>query len=839
MIIRATMLSLIMLITGCGGESIISDQSQDEFEPAATDTGSTQPEETDTDSTQSEGTNNGEESPPVGTDGSEQPAANDLVSSAATQVKELTLRQNLDAPASHTKLESAANELDELASYSYPEDFPLAQSTSLLHAAFRVTGLSQRTAYRFSTSGTTEQSLQALFVFNVTEDNSVVSPVCMDTAVCNGTVSGSSALIILVSANSNANNHTFTIEPTGDRAVYNEGTEIVPVLLNEPLPLQHNGAVGPIQSDGDQLIAGQSYYQLTGLTPGSRYRIEMTDRSAGRAKVNFTTPTDLLCDPNFSDTLSCQFVALNTEVEFTATGDTAIFGDAFTLAIDQMAPAEFFDGTWNNPLPLTARTDRTVRHLGIVDHAAGSYYLIYDLAPGISYRVIASGKTNGAMLATFDPQSGEAIYSPQCKAIKDEQRTGADEACVIHGGAPATLWVKGSAMNTPPSEHGSASASQLLLSIVPGVSDEGSYSTPFKLVADATASQTFTIGVRERSIYELENLTTGTAMMVSVVGANAFTRVELLDTNGDSLPCDISNYQSCVFTPQQPTAIIAVSIDADEIGQRMQLTVTPLPDNETKTLSIDDLPHAGQVGSFFSTYLITGLQPDDYYLTEVNQASIRSTAFAWPASSNTGNCNVNSGYGQSAGCLVADSNGEIQIRIGTQNTQPGALFNIDAIPAMPVPADHVSTSPPLSILDNDTSGTTTSIFVENEPADSIETISITVLLDHGYSKDLILTLIAPDGRQVILADHISGSSNIHTVFSDLAAFDSETTEARLYRRSVRPAQPLHPLNDLNPNGQWQLKVADDRYSNISTALGGVFLGWGISFNPPEQSGYPE
>ena len=323
-----------------------------------------------------------------------------------------------------------------------------------------------------------------------------------------------------------------------------------------------------------------------------------------------------------------------------------------------------------------------------------------------------------------------------------------------------------------------------------------------------------------------------------MAGAGTVTRITPVDSNGNPLSCDNSGYNFCVITPTQSTSLINITTDEITGGQTLKLTTTPLPDNQSITLQPTELPYAGTVGNWYSNYTLSALEPETRYLVEVTNASARLEVSAWPASANGISCMVETDNSLTAGCQIkADSNGEVKLRVSTANAQPGAVFTANAFPALPLNSEFTSTDTPLRVPDNDASGVQSKIQIEN--VTSINDISITLLLDHGYSKDVLVTLVSPGGHRITLADHVSQSLNTHTVFTDRASRESTSAEASRYRRSFRPVQPLHPLTELNPNGQWQLHVADDRYSNISSALGGTLVSWGISFNTQVPTGYPE
>ncbi len=92
-------------------------------------------------------------------------------------------------------------------------------------------------------------------------------------------------------------------------------------------------------------------------------------------------------------------------------------------------------------------------------------------------------------------------------------------------------------------------------------------------------------------------------------------------------------------------------------------------------------------------------------------------------------------------------------------------------------------------------------------------VAVTVDVRHSMSSELTLTLIAPDGTRVLLANRIgigfgSGVGYLNTVFSDGAAVPI-TGGTPPYSGVFRPEQALATtLAGRNPNGTWQLEVTD-------------------------------
>lgn len=121
---------------------------------------------------------------------------------------------------------------------------------------------------------------------------------------------------------------------------------------------------------------------------------------------------------------------------------------------------------------------------------------------------------------------------------------------------------------------------------------------------------------------------------------------------------------------------------------------------------------------------------------------------------------------------------------------------------------------------NVTQDRTTSTFtVSANPATTINDLNVVLSLSHSKVGDLKITLIGPDGTQVILADHLgaNGQNYIQTVFDDGAA-QSITTAAAPFTGAFRPQQPLSAFTGRLLQGQWTLRIEDTVAGDSGTLL---------------------
>lgn len=92
---------------------------------------------------------------------------------------------------------------------------------------------------------------------------------------------------------------------------------------------------------------------------------------------------------------------------------------------------------------------------------------------------------------------------------------------------------------------------------------------------------------------------------------------------------------------------------------------------------------------------------------------------------------------------------------------------------------------------------------------TIADIDVIVNITHTYDRDLRLSLLAPNGKQVTLANRRGGSGDnfSSTVFDDEAAVSVANGSAP-FAGSYRPEQQLSTFDGLAAGGEWQLRVSD-------------------------------
>lgn len=127
--------------------------------------------------------------------------------------------------------------------------------------------------------------------------------------------------------------------------------------------------------------------------------------------------------------------------------------------------------------------------------------------------------------------------------------------------------------------------------------------------------------------------------------------------------------------------------------------------------------------------------------------------------------------------------------------------------------------------ENQTQGITTSSFVV---LDSRQILDINVRLDisHGYTGDLVISLIAPDNREVTLVNRrgSSGDNFTQTTFDDEASLSVSGDGFAPFNNTYRPEQSLGTFDGLSGAGRWTLRIND-----AAAPTAGALNAWSLQF----------
>ena len=184
--------------------------------------------------------------------------------------------------------------------------------------------------------------------------------------------------------------------------------------------------------------------------------------------------------------------------------------------------------------------------------------------------------------------------------------------------------------------------------------------------------------------------------------------------------------------------------------------------------------------------------------------------------------------GNNRGLLV---NGGPYVRYGGANPGEGnviagndqhGVWIYDAI-GNSLPQQGSSLDTPKGIPDLAT--TTSVVNIPSSSTDLLVTVKVHVGLNHTFDSDLVLTLIAPDGRRIALANRRGGAGDDYstTLFDDFAATPI-ALGAPPYNGTFQPEEPLSALSGIGIGGAWTLEVAD-----VASGDTGILWGWGLDF----------
>jgi subtilisin-like proprotein convertase family protein len=135
----------------------------------------------------------------------------------------------------------------------------------------------------------------------------------------------------------------------------------------------------------------------------------------------------------------------------------------------------------------------------------------------------------------------------------------------------------------------------------------------------------------------------------------------------------------------------------------------------------------------------------------------------------------------------------------------------------------VSHNPPLVIPRG---GSVTTAITVGSTA-KIGDLAIELNIQHPSVGDLKVILIAPNGEQFVLIDHVggTGANFVRTVLSDAATTPIGDGTAP-FRGDFQPSQSLASLAGRAATGTWKLRIED-----TGTGDAGSLLSWGLYVKP--------
>lgn len=410
---------------------------------------------------------------------------------------------------------------------------------------------------------------------------------------------------------------TLGLEPA---ALTSVGTEAAPVEVGyAELPL--NSEVEP---------GVDSYYAITGLTPGQTYRADVTGVTAAPVGVSLYSDlsgdfTGLTCELQVQTNSAgptCNIVASGSTIHVRARvfGHTAnsMLGSVFALSLEPTTEQPL--GTPEEPVVVECPSGTYSSRLGT---NGLSYYEITGLEPSVAYLVEVDPARDYASIDVFSGGMSDPFYAPDPCTNHGDAR--AFPARCVATSATGSLFVR---------VTGYAWGEPLEISVRRALSgSEGTKSAPVML-ALAEPYRGHVSGASP-SFYAFTGVTPGTAYIARVAPVEEKVAVTLIAGGGFDNAFVVGTPQVTagqpleqVFVATSTTAylIAALPVGSDGLSDvEVELIEAPHQSEgvlEPLPLTLAELPRAGSVdGARVSRYVLTALTPGEPYLATLSNVS--------------------------------------------------------------------------------------------------------------------------------------------------------------------------------------------------------------------------
>ncbi len=215
-------------------------------------------------------------------------------------------------------------------------------------------------------------------------------------------------------------------------------------------------------------------------------------------------------------------------------------------------------------------------------------------------------------------------------------------------------------------------------------------------------------------------------------------------------------------------------------------------------------------------YILTPVATASYYLLAIDSTNLANIcgAYAGPTT------------------VVVNPNPEVTASTnGATDVCQGQTFNLTSSGTNTLVYNQTFTNTtPMSIPDNDPIGAYSPLVVSGVPTASMslgDLASVTMDITHTWDSDLDIVLVAPDGTTFIyLASGVgsSGDNFTNTVFTPTAVTAIASGTAP-FTGTFIPADPFSTFNGIDPNGTWNMFIAD-----FATGDVGTLNSWSLNFN---------
>jgi len=573
---------------------------------------------------------------------------------------------------------------------------------------------------------------------------------------------------------------------------------------------------------------GPSYYRVTGLEVGARYKVQFTGSVWGEFDLFQSFSGTALCDKEtlFNDQLTCYVVPQQqtADIRISAVGGSspACFGLAVTLD----SPPGAFEGAPDAPLALPFSTS-DLPHRGIVDHYR-SFYHITQLTPGKRYNVWMTGLEDNVDLFVGNLVLQEDRVSQTCVRGSSSGINLDDEWCTF-----VTTQDYVDVEVTDYYRH--TTSSKFVLSAFEDFDSEGSPAAPVVLAYAGGVTRPGHVGPQVKvsdppamSYYQVTGLTPGANYLIALTDFGGGTPWLYSDAAfSTAVSCANAQSHSCEFNAPGSSIYLVVPSYVERSRQFTlhvrAATVNQGSYTQPMALIYSAFPYSGQARNY-SEYLVSGLPPGPLQIT-LSPLDAPLELDAW---SPTGGLIDGGDFRFPRATIAASAAGELRVRVAD-----AGRFVIDLRPAPGLKSQYTRVSGSLAIPDGNATGLSDTLTVSGSPITAISRMTVEVYVKHGEPQELTFVLVSPAGTEVQLvkesaSDFTTVRDRYEGVIYDDFALAREAGFLGDASFTRRPRRPLHLLTGEAANGTWTLRVIDTAAVNYGDDTGEL-LGWGLSF----------
>ena len=599
--------------------------------------------------------------------------------------------------------------------------------------------------------------------------------------------------------------------------LHSEGSASEPVSFT----LASQSVVGQVRPED-----GPSYYRVTELQVGARYKVQFTGSVWGEFDLFQSFSGMALCDKQtlFEDQLTCYVVPQQPTADIRISPVRGTSPACFGLAVAFDSPPEAFEGAPDGPLDLAFGTP-DLPHRGIVDHYR-SFYRITQLTPGKRYTVWMTGLEDDVDLFAGSLVLQEDRVSQTCVRGHSSGINLDDEWCTF---VATRDYVDVEATDY----YGGTISSKFVLSAFEDVDSEGSPAAPVVLAYVGGVTYPGHVGPQinvsdppAKSYYQITGLTPGANYLIALTDSGGGTPWLYSDA-AFSTTISCVGAHSCELVAPGSSIYLVVPSWVDR-SRQFTLHVSAATVNQgsfTQPLALNysAFPYTGQSKNR-SEYLVSGLPPGPLRVT----LSPLDAPLGVGAYSPAGGLIYGGDFRFPRGTVAASSAGELRVLV-----DDAGRFALDLRPASGLQSQYARVSGSRVIPDGDANGLSDTLTVSGSSITAISRMTVEVYVRHGQPQELAFVLVSPAGTEVQLVkkgttDPSGAPERYEGVIYDDFALAREAGFLGEGSFTRRPKRPLHLVTGEAANGTWTLRVTDAVVANLGDDAGEL-IGWGLSF----------